>query len=206
MGYGTVSVDNLLTSNVGLSINGGYVTANVNSLGTGIVPVEQYYRLNSNIAGLNATGAQSVLGVGVTLVGSTVYQFEGDFYFLKTAGTTSHTMALGFGGTATLNNIYYSGMQIALGTSTWNYLDAGTSGFAFNTTTLTATGTSSTAAGIARTMRIRGTVSVNAGGTFIPQYSLSAAPGGAFSTLTGSYFKISPLAASGSNVSIGTWA
>ena len=183
-----------------------YVSATVNGLGKGLVPAEQFYRLNSDLAGANATGAQSVLGVGVTLVGSTVYQFEGDFYFLKTAGTTSHTMALGFGGTATLNNIYYSGVQISLGTSTWNYLDAGTSGFAFNTATLTATGTATTAAGIARTMRIRGTVSVNASGTFIPQYSLSAAPGGAYSTLTGSYFKISPLGASGSNTSIGTWA
>ena len=53
---------------------------------------------------------------------------------------------------------------------------------------------------------LKGTVSVNAGGTFIPQYTLSAAPGGAYTTQAGSYMKISPLAASGANVSIGTWA
>ena len=51
-----------------------------------------------------------------------------------------------------------------------------------------------------------GTVSVNAGGTFIPQYSLSAAPGGAYTTAAGSYMKISPLSASGSATNIGGWA
>ena len=53
---------------------------------------------------------------------------------------------------------------------------------------------------------IRGTVSIATGGTFIPQYSLSAAPGGAYTTQLGSYFLIYPLGASGSNTSIGTWA
>ena len=53
---------------------------------------------------------------------------------------------------------------------------------------------------------IKGIISVNTGGTFIPQYQLSAAPGGAYTTQIGSYFKIAPLAASGSNVSIGSWA
>jgi hypothetical protein len=52
---------------------------------------------------------------------------------------------------------------------------------------------------------IRGTVSIATGGTFIPQYSLSAAPGGAYTTQLGSYFLIYPLGASGSNTNIGTW-
>jgi hypothetical protein len=54
--------------------------------------------------------------------------------------------------------------------------------------------------------RITGTVSVNVGGTFIPQYTLSAAPGGAYTTSAGSYFAIWPIGSSGSNTSIGTWA
>ena len=49
-------------------------------------------------------------------------------------------------------------------------------------------------------------LSVNAGGTFIPQYSLSAAPGGAYTSQPGSYFLIYPVGASGANVSVGTWA
>ena len=53
---------------------------------------------------------------------------------------------------------------------------------------------------------LKGTVSIANGGTFIPQYVLSAAPGGAYTTQAGSYVKISALSASGANTSIGTWA
>jgi hypothetical protein len=53
---------------------------------------------------------------------------------------------------------------------------------------------------------IKGTVSINAGGTFIPQYTLSAAPGGAYSTQPGGYVKISAIGAAGANTSIGNWA
>ena len=53
---------------------------------------------------------------------------------------------------------------------------------------------------------IKGTVSVNAGGTFIPQYSCSAAPGGAYTTSLGSYVKIYPIGASGSATNVGSWA
>jgi hypothetical protein len=51
-----------------------------------------------------------------------------------------------------------------------------------------------------------GTVSINAGGTFIPQYTLSAAPGGAYSTASGSYIRINPLSASGAATNVGTWS
>jgi hypothetical protein len=54
--------------------------------------------------------------------------------------------------------------------------------------------------------RLSGTVSVNAGGTFIPQYQLSAAPGGAYTVALGAYFLIYPVGTSGSNTSVGTWA
>jgi len=53
---------------------------------------------------------------------------------------------------------------------------------------------------------VKGTVSINAGGTFIPQYTLSAAPGGAYSTAIGSYIRINPLSASGAATNVGTWA
>ena len=53
---------------------------------------------------------------------------------------------------------------------------------------------------------MRGTVSVNAGGTFIPQYGFTAAPGGSYTTGAGSYFLIYPVGASGSDISVGTWA
>jgi hypothetical protein len=56
------------------------------------------------------------------------------------------------------------------------------------------------------TVLVKGTVSIATGGTFIPQYTLSAAPGGAYSTQAGSYMKISPISNSAANTSIGAWA
>ena len=53
---------------------------------------------------------------------------------------------------------------------------------------------------------VLGTAPTIATGTFIPQYQLSAAPGGAYTTQIGSYFKLSPMSASCSNTIIGTWS
>jgi hypothetical protein len=53
---------------------------------------------------------------------------------------------------------------------------------------------------------VKGTISVSTAGTWIPQYGLSAIPGGAYSTLAGSYVKITPIGASGANINIGSWA
>ena len=184
-----------------------YPSATVNGLGTGRIPAEQFYRLNSALVGANATGAQSILGVGVTLIGSTVYQFEAVYLAYKSAGTTAHTIGFGFGGTATLNNISYVELSnnaagAAAVVQTQATISHGWVNSASNTTIIPTTST----AAVNWFVFIRGTVSVNAGGTFIPQYTLSAAPGGAYSTQPGSYFKISPLGASGSNTSIGTWS
>ena len=185
-----------------------YPSATVNGLGTGRIPAEQFYRLNSNLVGLNSTAVQNVFGVGVTLVSNTVYQFEGLYSLYKSAGaTTSHTISIGFGGTITVNNIIWqiysnytfgassnpNGLTVQMASSYYS-----TTGLVVSTGALS--GVTAYYYGL-----IKGTVSVNAGGTFIPQYQLSAAPG-AYSSIAGTYFKISPLGASGSNTSIGTWS
>jgi hypothetical protein len=166
----------------------------------------QLYRLNADLAGANATGAQSTLGVGVTLAGSTVYAFEMVFALSKSAGTTSHTVGVGFGGTATLNNIAYrlnvqnptsSGFTTPAVADFQEFVQSASNG------TVTAAQTS---AALYLSMRISGTVSVNASGTFIPQYTLSAAPGGAYTTALGSYMLIYPIGASGSATNVGSWA
>jgi hypothetical protein len=175
----------------------------------GLILPYQYYRLNSTVAGANATGAQSALGVGVTLAASTQYEFEGSFILQKTAGTTSHTVGFNFGGTATLNNIQYVGL--AGYSSTLQPADVGAMGSSYffitnSASNINATAGSLTTANNLFVISVKGTISINAGGTLIPQYQLSAAPGGAYTTQIGSYFKIAPLAASGANVNIGTWA
>lgn len=172
----------------------------------GVVPGAQFFRLDSGLAGANVNTAQNVFGVGVTLSASTVYAFEAIYLFTKTAGTTSHTVGIGFGGTATINNIGY--FETAQTATTAVSAGAGTGTFigqvsSVSNTTITNAITSAT---IFVEANIRGTVSINAGGTFIPQYTLSAAPGGAYTTAAGSYFLIYPIGASGANVNVGTWA
>jgi len=175
----------------------------------GVTPGMQYYRLNSTLAGSNATGAQSILGVGVTLSSSTVYAFELVFCLTKSAGTTSHTVSALFGGTATLNNIAYDSI-ITQSSTTGAVSGNPTTSAAYHLYVQQASATVLTAA-IATAAQavypvIRGTVSINAGGTLIPQYQLSAAPGGAYTSAIGSYFSIYPISTSGSNTSVGTWA
>lgn len=170
----------------------------------GVIMGAQYYRLNAAYVGSNVATAQSVFGVGVTLSTATVYAFEGVYLLTKTVGGTSHTVGTGFGGTATLNNVGYNAVGFVSGTnplSTSNLQSLlGTSATATAVTTAIASATAFA------TLQVRGTVSVSGGGTFIPQYILSAAPGGAYSTAIGSYFLIYPIGTSGSNTSVGAWS
>lgn len=178
-------------------------------LGTqrGVVPGMQYYRLDSALVGSNVNTAQNIFGVGVTVSAGTVYNYEIRAAFTKSAGTTSHALQFGFGGTATVNNIFSdmrvtftsTGINSAITGSTTQGAVSTQAGF------VTVTNTSATA-GLLCSMAISGSVSINAGGTFIPQYQLTAAPGGAYTTLAGAYVIIYPVGASGSNVGVGTWA
>ena len=173
----------------------------------GVVTTPQFFRLNADLAGANVNTAQSIFGVGVTLSASTVYAFESIVILAKTAGTTSHTIGLGFGGTATVNNILY-GMTLDGQLGALPNTDAAPQFTVINTTSnTTATSTAGGTTAIqTKAFIIRGSVSINAGGTFIPQYTLSAAPGGAYSTVAGSYMLIYPVSASGANTNVGTWA
>jgi len=176
-------------------------------LGTqrGIVPNEQFFALNSGLVGGNVNTAQSIFGVGVTLSASTQYEFEMVCPLLKAAGTTSHTIALGFGGTATVNNCAYT-LVNAWSSSGISTTSNGANAMTILTASSTVVTAAFTGAGEGVNFIIKGTVSINAGGTFIPQYTLSAAPGGAYTTQAGSYIKIKPIGAAGANVSVGTWA
>tara|TARA_R110000822_G_scaffold17804_1_gene59510 strand:- start:1085 stop:1714 length:630 start_codon:yes stop_codon:yes gene_type:complete len=171
----------------------------------GIIPGAQFFRLNSDLVGANVATAQNVFGVSVTLSTSTVYAFEGIYLFTKTVGATNHSIGTGFGGSATLNNIGYSSQGVLSSLnpiSTSNFGD-----FLGTTATATAvTGVVSGSATLFSILKLKGTVSINGGGTFTPQYILSAAPGGAYSTVAGSYFLIYPIGAAGANISVGAWA
>lgn len=171
----------------------------------GIIPGAQFFRLNSDLAGANVNTVQSVFGVSVSLSANTVYAFEGNYLFSKIAGITNHSIGTGFGGTATITTIGYNASG-SLGTT--NPTTSANYGDLIGTvvTPTAVTGVVSGAATLRSAIRLKGTVSINGGGTFTPQYILSAAPGGAYSTLAGSYFMIYPIGVSGSNTSVGAWA
>jgi len=172
----------------------------------GVVPGMQYYALNASLAGANVNTAQSVLGVGVTLSSNTRYAFEAIYALSKTAGTTSHTTGIGFGGTATINNIGYWAQAGTINSN--GFVDFSNSSFQYyiQTAANTVVNGAQAQAATFRMYKISGTVSIGTGGTFIPQYTLSAAPGGAYTTAAGCWFRIYPIGAAGSNVSVGTWA
>lgn len=166
-----------------------------------------FYRLDSSLVGANVNTAQSVFGVGVTLASNTVYAFEQNFVLTKTTGATSHTVSNSYAGTATLNNILYQGVGVNDNASLPVARAVTTqSTFVSNSAAALVTTVSISVAAQYINNIIRGTVSINAGGTFIPQYTLSAAPGGAYSTVAGSYIKFTPIGAAGSASSQGTWS
>jgi len=175
----------------------------------GVSPSKMYYRLNSAYVGSNATGAQSLFGVGITLNANTIDAVESYFVLQKTTGTNSHTVGLLYGGTATTNNFGYQaiGLRDSISNTGGSNQTMGSvsSWGSVPTTNIPFTGAVTSSVHVA-VLQLKGNVSINAGGTFIPQYQLSSAPGGAYSTLAASYFAIWPIGTAGTNTSVGPWS
>jgi hypothetical protein len=206
----TLSPVTLTTATVGrFEYDGRVPYFTPQGLQRGLLPDAQFFRLNAGLLGANALGTQNTLGVVVTLSSSTVYAFEFLFTLTKIAGTTSHTLGYQFGGTATVNNTliytHYTNAATGAGAS----IPAGTATHAIgigNTTGTFASAGSIVTQSVVFINKGYGTVSINAGGTFIPQYTLSAAPGGAYTVQPGSFLLIYPIGIAGANTSVGTWA
>ena len=199
----TSTYSNIAVANVNLT-GMANIAGRIYGISNGLVPSEQYFRLDTALLRQDINTAQSVFGQSVNVLGSTVYAFEAVYAFGKSAGVTSHNFLTSFGGTATINNIGYmatvSYSQVSFTTqptSFQNWFSQTTSGVVVMGTV------SSTTAFIE--IVLRGTVSINAAGTFIPQFSISAAAGGAYTVAVGSYFKMTPLTAAGANVRVGSW-
>lgn len=203
----TFSSGSLLSTPVAGSMEYNGTTLSFTPVGTqrGLVPGMQIFSLNTALTGSNATGAQNMLGVGATLSSNTIYRFQILWLPYKTAGTTSHTISTQFGGTATINWISYDARWNA-GTAYGAYNTGGSYQASTSTSAMVITSARSSPAQEYAFVRIFGSVSVNTGGTFIPQYALSAAPGGAYISSPGSWMEIYPVGTASSNVSIGTWA
>lgn len=201
-----LTADNTGSATAGaLEYDGRVVYATPQGTQRGVIPGAQFYRLNADYAGTTATTAQSLFGAGVTVSSNTIYAFESLYILTKSVSATSHNISIGFGGSATINNILYENYagginQAALPviTDTLNYSTIATA------SATNIVGTISSANRI-QTMRWTGSVSIGTGGTFIPQYTLSASVG-PYSTVAGSYFYIYPLGVAGGNISVGAWS
>lgn len=192
-------VDRLKIQTNGLMLSKAY------DMNYGVVPASQTFILQSNVTGTNATTAQNVLGVGVTLAANTIYEFEATYALFHNIGGAGHTVSLLFGGTATLNNIAYM-VSIGVSGTSFTALPGQASSYIQVATAVAVTGGLSQS-GLYAMITLKGTVSVNAAGTFIPQYKLSASPGtDGYVTQSGSYMNIYPVGAAGANINTGGWA
>jgi hypothetical protein len=160
-----------------------------------------YYRKNTATTLTSATGNQAIFGLtsGVTVAANTIYEIECEFQ-LSTTGTTSHTEAFGF----TLTTATVTNMGMAVNRLAGNTTSSALGTYLTSVTPVVVTGALTTAqVGI---YRVKGTIAFGTGGSINPVIAFSAAPGGTSTIVLGGFMKMTPIATTGSNVSIGTWA
>lgn len=169
---------------------------------TGVLPSVGFVTVQSDVTLNNNNSAQSIFPAAsdtLTVAALTTYMFEAE-YFIAT-GTTTHTTATGFAGTATLTNINYLAQLWSVTDGTINT----TAPSVLRVTTANSTVLNATSAAPFTIIRLKGIIRVNAGGTIIPQITFSAGPSGTNLGKVNSYFRLFPV---GSNTveSVGRWA
>jgi hypothetical protein len=155
--------------------------------------VPLFCALAADYAGTDVSTAQKAFNAStngaVQLRGDTTYEFEMVLAITRAAGTTSHTTGILFGGTATFTSISYLAQ---VSNPTGNVLGAVSQirGDVATEVVLTAANTSATEnLGI----RVRGVMRIANGGTLIPQFKYSAAPGGAPTVKANSFIRLTPV-------------
>lgn len=185
-----------------LSITG--VVGNSQNLVSGIVDNEVLSVLTSDYTGgSDVNTAQPVFLSSqdtLTVNGSTTYAFEAE-YQIDTTGTTSHSIATLFGGTATFTSIAYSAVVTDSATASVPSTPLMTR----TTSAAAQTVSSAKAAATQHTIRLRGVMRINGAGTIIPQFQYSAAPGAAPTVKAGSFFRAWIVGTSSVAV-VGPWA
>jgi hypothetical protein len=188
-----------------LILNGttsGSITVNSDALGnalngttlsgTGYVPVTMFARLTSDNTISNVDTDQDVFSSTLnswTLQGSTTYWIEGEYY--TTHSATAHSIAIGFAGTATFTSVSYSSLAWITAAGTQTLTQAAT---LIQSASMTVVNTSGSNA--QEVVKFSGFISVNAGGTVIPQLKFSVAPGGTVLVKAGTYIKFTPVGTS----------
>lgn len=166
--------------------------------------LEPFAVLSADRTGNNDANAQAVFGAGsdeLTLAADTTYEFEARYTMARTAGTTSHTTSVLFGGTAVLASLRYVA-EASNPSGTALGAISRVRGTSAAETVITAANVSATEE---VTVTLRGFIRVTTGGTLIPQFKYSAAPGGAPTIVAGSFFRARALG-NASFESRGGWA
>jgi hypothetical protein len=155
--------------------------------------------LTADASGQNTTSGQPWFpsAGAVTVAATTTYFMEG--LLLLTHGTTTHTTALSFLGTATLTSLDY---LAEIHTGAANAIATGLSQIWVNVATSTVL--NATAGTASTVVRIWGVVRVNAGGTLIPTFTFSAAPGTTVLVKRNTYVRLYPVGLN-TVASQGTW-
>lgn len=155
----------------------------------------------SNTALFAATGAATG---AITLQAATAYQFD-QFVWVTNTGTTSHTWALVYGGTATFTRLAY----LAQATTSSGAALTAVSQIPSTVATATVVTAASTSATENVLIKVSGIMTINAGGTVIPSIVASARPGQTgtpgVTIKAGSHFRIAPIGAA-ANIVIGNWS
>jgi hypothetical protein len=166
------------------------------------VLASQIFAINgADLTGTNGTGSQPIFNTAydtLTVPANTTYYFE--LFLSVTNGTTTCTKALDFDdGTATFTAIRYSAVGQNVAVNTTGTAQSSTHVDTAASTVVLATGTTSW------WIRATGIIRFNAGGTFIPKFAFSAAPGTTVLIKRESYLLMVPLG-SDTVTSAGPWA
>ncbi len=162
-----------------------------------------YFRLDSDLPRAASSSAQSIFGVGCSLLASTVYEFEMVAMLKCDPNSTTLNVRIGFDCSSTPNNFHYQ--YIILWDEDPGTVIAGVpDGMGFLSTNA-ATILTSNAANDYFNIQAKGTISVNAATTFTPEVTFSSATP-LFTTNAGSYIKLRPISAAGANTNIGGWS
>lgn len=202
------------TLTVGGTVTGTFAVGQVIS-GSGVASGTYITALGTGIGGVGTytvSASQTVVSTsihaakGVNLSASTIYAFEALYMLSRTSGAaTGHGIYTAFGGSATINNIAYYVTSFG---SASGFNQVVSSNFATGAITQTSATlvTGNYTGTVYEPIQIRGTVSINAAGTFVPLQQTNNAPGtSGYANNIGSYFYIYPIGTAGSNITIGNW-
>ncbi len=139
----------------------------------------------------------------ITLPANSAYQFEWQVSLTNT-GTTSHTWALLFAGTATLTSGMGHGQSWTAAAAS-NALAAVSQIYSTTLGSALVLTAASTSATEFATMSYRGVIRINAGGTLIPQIKASAATTGTAKVLANSYIRLTPFGTD-TATNLGNWS